>query len=333
MNPKPSAELWRGIDPQEAEARARHLRDLIASADQAIEAQERIIATEGSHFAFDAALRSLVDERRALERDLLNLLSRRTREEFLFALDGARYRNHTAPAGALAGVLAALTGLYTRVCQSAERITRNIPPHLARLCELEVAGFFESSFGIQFTISSESDMAGTSPTLRGLEDTFRLMNAEEPADVAASYGPWAIKQYRQLIVRLRHAEATPVMHWTTPFGDIQQWKPDVNRLLLIEHRLARLRAGEVRTREAEGVLLEASLIRHTFGLAGPEGTVKGKIPRELGPKVAACFNQRCRAVFEERRVLDEATEQEKKSVMLLDIIPLATENQLQKRES
>lgn len=106
---------------------------------------------------------------------------------------------------------------------------------------------------------------------------------------------------------------TPVTQANTLFDRIaalnkQSSKPD-------EFTLSALK------REAEGLLLEASLIRNTFGMTGPGGTIKGKVPRELGPKVATCFNRKVRIIYEERRVLDETTEQEKKAVRLIDITP------------
>lgn len=315
--------LWRDIDPAAAERKARHLRELLHHADEAISAQYRIIDREGDDPAFNTVLNNLAEERHDIERALLSLLDHRIAETLSFALDGDRYRDHTAPIIVLGKIFESLGQLFVRVCQSqSARISKTVTPHFARACELRAAAIFPSSFGIRLTVSTLNDTTGESVTRRGLEDLFRLVKAEDPAEVAATYGPWTIKKYRELILRMLEAEACPKMNWISAYGDPCEWTPDARTLLILDHRLARMRNEEASKQEAEGMLLEASLLRHTFGLSAHGRTIKGKVPPSLEAKVASCFNQHCRIVYEERRVIDEYTEQEKKSVQLIDITSL-----------
>lgn len=316
--------LWRGIAPDEAERKARHLRNLLAHADQAIAAQQRINSREGSDPILGTALLGLVDERHRIERALIALLDHRVSEAVDFALDGDRYRHHTAPISVLAKVFESLSQLYIRICQSqSAKISKTVQQNFARMCELQAAGFFPSSFGVRLTVSTLNDTTGQSISRHGIEEMFKLFGAADPADVAADYGPWTIKQYRELINRMLSAEARPKIRWTSAFGEQQAWLPDSQRLLTLENRLARLRTEEAVYGEAEGMLLEASLVRNTFGIVARGVKIKGKVPQDLSAKVAACFGKQCRAVYEERRVIDEATDQEKKSTRLIDIFPLS----------
>jgi hypothetical protein len=115
--------------------------------------------------------------------------------------------------------------LFERVGQSLNttRITPAIPPQIRNLCQLEVAGFYPSSFGIRFTAATRSDLTGTSVSNSALEATFELVNANNPLEQAAKLGQRVMTNYRHLINTMVKVEATPKVGWRSPDGQHRSW--------------------------------------------------------------------------------------------------------------
>ncbi|WP_157645656.1 hypothetical protein [Burkholderia ubonensis] len=315
--------LWGDLVPETAERQLRRIRDLIEAADSAIDAHTDRIKTGEASSLLKASMAQLVEARNEHERQMLHLLEHRKMECAGFALEGQKYDQHTVAYIDLWRIVQSIGDLFMRVCQAAiGPAKKDIPDSVRARATLRIAGFYESSFGIAVEIPSQVDLAGQSLSALGFENLFALVCAHDPGDIAIDYGPWVIKKYRELVERLLAASATPKFEWRSPFGDIRSWRPDTNELLHIKNRLAALRDEEAKVLEVNGVLAEASLIRMTFGIVGGGRTVKGKVPHHLSANVAALFNQRCRAVYEERRLIDEATEQEKKVSTLISIEPI-----------
>lgn len=322
MHALPDLQRWRpDINAEDAERRVAELQARIAEADEAIASQQQLIARKDPSAPFPDVLDKIRAAQRSDENELATIMERREREVLDFALDGPRYAQYRAPAKALSEVLHAVQQLYLRVGQamSSPRPSPRVPFDVANHCQLEVAGFFPSSFGIRFTAPTRSDMDGHSLTTTALEATFELINAEQPLEEAAKVGKWALAKYRKLVHTLVEAEATPKVNWTTPAGDERQWAVDDNRLLVLANRLAHIRDMEPRTREAVGTLTGASLRRQRFEFATTGEVITGIAPKELAEKITAFFGKLCTITYIESVFIDETTDQERRSRTLVDI--------------
>ncbi len=318
----PDIRSWRqDTEPETAEKEVRWLQELISDADKAIEAQQRIMTHDGQLEAHKLSLQSLETSQRQLLGQLAAIMERRDTEVMDFALDGERYRKHRSNAMALSSFLSAMQRLYERVGQAMAipNPSQVIPPDLRNLFQLEVAGFFPSSFGVRFAAPTRSDLAGFSLTATALDATFDLVNSENHIDQLSRVGPWAMRKYSHLVKTLVHAEATPKVRWWTPAGSERTWIIDDNQLLTLNNRLARIHFVAPKTKESYGVLTGASLRRHRFEFSGDEGVITGTAPQELSGKITLHFGQPCRITYSETRYIDETTEQEKCARVLLDI--------------
>ena len=322
MRPLPDLASWRqNTDPVQAERRVAWLQSRIADADEAIAAQQKLISMDGPLDAYTLSLESLKAAQVADESALASIMELREREVLNFALDGARYSQHRAPAKALSEFLLAMQQLYLRVGQAitSPRPGRNVSTEVSNLCQLEVAGFYPSSFGIRFVAPTRSDYTGYSVTTTALETTFDLLNADNPVDEAAKVGKWALSKYRNLVHTMVQAEATPKVSWTSPAGDERSWVVDDNHLLVLANRLAHIRDTAPRTREAVGTLTGASLRRKRFEFSTGGEVITGSAPKELSEKITSHFGRVCAITFVETSFIDETTDQEKKTRTLVDV--------------
>lgn len=326
MNPQmltlPEVRSWRqGIDPAEAERQIRWLREQIAAADLAIEAQQRIIAADGPLDAYLLSIDSLRRAQAEHEHALSSIMRERDVEVLDFALDGKKYAGHRAQAKHLSLFLDTMQRLFERVGQALAVSNPGpiIAPEIRQLCQLEVAGFFPSSFGVRFAAPTRADLTGSSLASQALEATFDLVNAENPLDQAALLGQRAMIQYRHLVTTLIKAEATPKVAWRQPDGQERRWVTDDNALLVLANRLAKIHDTAPRTIVATGTLIGASLRRRKFEFAGPGGVITGKTPKELAEKITKHFGKACRITYAETVFIDETTDQEKRSRVMLDI--------------
>jgi hypothetical protein len=313
---------WRqGISPDAVEPRVRWLQDQIAAAERALEAQQRIISHDGLLDAYKLSLDSLKDSQRRQQNELATLMESREIEVLDFALAGPRYDGHRARAGVLAKFLHAMQQLYERVGQAmgTGRPTAVIPKNILALCQLDVAGFYPSSFGVRFVAPTRSEMDGFSLTTTALEATFDLVNADQPLEEAARVGKWALAKYRHLVSTMVDAEAVPKVSWKTPTGAERQWAIDDNRLLVLHNRLANIKDSEPKIKEARGTLMGASLRRQRFEFSDGSTFITGAAPKELAAKVTAHFGKACRITYVETVFIDETTDQEKHSRTLVDI--------------
>lgn len=321
---QPDIRSWRtNVNPEYAEKRVRWLREQILDADLAIEAQQRIIKADGPLDAYLLSIESLRASQAELEGALAEMMRQRDIEILNFALAGKKYDNHRASAKSLSVFFDAMQRLFERVGQSLHttHITPAIPAQIRNMCQLEVAGFFPSSFGIRFAAKTNADLIGNSLSSSVLEATFDLVNSENPLDHAAKLGQRTMTQYRHLVTTLIKAEATPKVAWSGPDGAQRKWVTDESDLLTLANRLASIHESAPQTLQDVGVLTGASLRRHKFEFDGESGRVSGRAPAELGDKVTQYFGKVCRITFIETRFIDEATDQEKRSRTLINIEP------------
>lgn len=322
MQPLPELRAWKqDVDPEFAEQRVRWLREQIAAADDAIAAQNRIIATDGGHEAYTLLLASLKASQRELENDLAEQMHQREFEIFDFALDGPPFDAHRAGAKALSKFLDRLQRLFERVGQAmaTARYTPVVPQHIRDACSLEIAGFYPSSFGIRFTTRTCADLTGNSVASTALDATFDLINSEQPAEQAAKLGNVVLTNYRNLVKTLVEVDASPKAKWKTPDGATREWERTPSDLHALYNRLAKIHNLPDKTVETTGFLEGASLHRHKFELNCQYGMINGKAPAELADKVKECFGKPVRAVYVETTFIDESTDQKKHSRTLIDI--------------
>lgn len=225
------------------EARVRWLRKQINLADGAIAAQQRIIAHDGALDGYLISLEGLKNSQRSMESELATLMHQRRYEILDFALDGKRYAQHRATAKALSVFLDAMQRLYERIGQAIcmPNPGARIPDNIRQMCQLDVAGFFPSSFGIRFAQPTRADLVGDSLTASALEATFDLVNSKNPVEQAARVGQRSMIQYKHLINTLISAEATPKASWFDAAGEHRQWISDDNDLRVLANRLAHIR--------------------------------------------------------------------------------------------
>lgn len=312
-----------GIDPEKAEKRVHYLRQQIAEADFAIEAQQKLIPQQGQLETYQSAINSLLVSQRNMERELAELMRKRDVEILDFALDGRPFSRHRANAKALAIFFESLQRLFNRLGQAlhSPRVTPTIPEIVRRQCQLDVAGFYPSSFGVRFTAPTNADLAGSSLSGEALECLFELVNSDHPVEQAARFGHWAMTSYRHLISTMVKVEATPKVSWVTADGGSRSWIADHQRLKIIQNRLASIRHDEPQILQASGTLTGASLRRHKFEFNGDSLLITGVAPTELSEKLTTFFGKRCRITYTENVSIDEATEQTKRTRILVDVDP------------
>ena len=322
MQSLPDISSWRPqVDSASAEARVRWLREQIADAEQAISAQQRIIAAEGRLEAYLLSIESLRSSQRQAEMDLAEIMQQREREVVNFALVGRPYEQHRASAVALVDFLNSMQRLFERIGQAifSPRISPLVPPHIRDVCRLEIAGFYPSSFGIRFTTETRADLAGDSLAGQALEATFDLINSPEPAEQLAQLGPRVMNNYRHLVNTLVKYNASPKAEWATPSGEVFEWTMDDYELHRLSNRLASIRENTQKTVTTVGILTGANLRRHRFELSSDKGIVSGIAPAELSSRVTASFGHACSVTYVETTFIDESTDQEKRSRTLIDI--------------
>lgn len=322
MTPLLEIARWRqGTHPEQVEPRVRWLKERISDAERAIDAQQQLITQDGDLVAYRFSLSSLEAALRQHEHELAECMAQRELEVMDFALDGDRYALHRAGAKKLGEFMLAMQGLYLRIghAMSTPNPKGNVPPRISRQCQLEVAGFFPSSFGIRFVAATQTELDGYSLTNTAMEATFMLVNTNDPMEEAAHVGRFALAKYRKLVNTLIDAEATPKVSWRNPAGEEFQWRADGQRLQTLANRLADIKGLEPKIREATGSLIGASLRRKRFEFDANGEIITGSAPREIAEKITAHFGKRCTIVYRESAFIDEATDQERLERTLLDI--------------
>jgi hypothetical protein len=322
MQQLPDIRSWRpDVSPEYAEQRVKWLREQIIDADRAIEAQQRIIASEGPLSAYLLSTESLRESQRQLESDLAEQMHQREFEIVDFALDGTPYNQHRASARSLSIFLDKMQRLFERVGQSigSARITPTVSEHIRKSCQLEIAGFFPSSFGIRFTTRTNADLTGESVSSSALDATFDLINSQNPVDEVARLGQRVMSNYRNLVTTLVKLEASPKASWRTPSGEERSWNCSPENLYALSNRLASIHEITPKTLTTVGFLTGANLRRHRFELQSESGNITGSAPRELDTQITAGFGKLCRVTYVETTFIDESTDQEKKSRTLIDI--------------
>lgn len=89
-------EIWRGIDPAEAETRLDILYKRMSQLESVIESQSKLLIDEPTSFAYRMMYGSLISEQKNLQTELNSLLTHRISENIECHLKGPHFENNTA---------------------------------------------------------------------------------------------------------------------------------------------------------------------------------------------------------------------------------------------
>lgn len=312
---------WKTDDGEQIQKQLRLLYSQLYDADQAIEAQHRIILREGHNLAFDLALNSISDERALIEREIGALLQQRRSEVLNFALDGPAFDAHRAPIEVVGKILIELQKFYTRIADSSlSRVAKKmIDSKIKDMTMLEMANVYPSSFGMQLTVPTQTDLTGFSPPIQAFEQLFWLLNEQDPSEKTIEMGPWVLHQYKRLLKTLLACNAVPKVSWMHPNGEEIKWTPSRQTIISLESRLSRMHQNEEVTESLIGKMMGASLLSRRFELLTDNGIIRGKISNGIADQVGAKLGHYCVATLRKLVIIDEATEQENKIYTLIDI--------------
>jgi hypothetical protein len=318
--PLPSPlEAWANISGEVAEARYLRTENLLTKAEEAIAAQRRLIDHDGERPSYQLALTSLERSRDEHVHEIAELRQHRRYENIYFALDGERYRQHSTPLDTLGHACIEMQNLFERICQSRQtgKPASHVPPDIKRQTQLLAHAAYPSSFGVHLSVPTQPQTDGYSLVLDGLEETFDLVNGNNPADLAARHGRFALSAFRRLVKALNKGGATPKAEWRSLSGEIKRWQPDNQQMQNLQYRLERLRVSEPKKIRETGTLAGASTISNRFEFIGERGIIKGRVPRTLIDQITACFNKQCQIWYEVTEAIDDNSEEVKRYIKLL----------------
>jgi hypothetical protein len=321
--------VWKGVDPNEAEARLRAMNRRLLDLDAALEGQRSCLRAKPGSFAFRLGFESLLgmQERLATERN--ELLAFRVAEKIDVALDGGAFHSNTAGIATLGVLLIRLQGLYSSIAQSLAKGPRRRGPigrKINAMTELRLASTFPSSFGMSLVVEAESERQLIENTLpsNALDQLFGLLhNANDPRAIrrlSGELGARPINHLRHLAGILGRSGSELRLEWSDSAGLKHYWAADAERARSAFEHLGALKEVRSETRTVRGRLVGASLLKNTFELlAEDEGAITGKMATSVLGSVAPNFGEVCLAVIDETEIRDALSEETSVYRSLIDL--------------
>ncbi|WP_372623381.1 hypothetical protein [Falsiroseomonas sp.] len=320
-------QVWRGIEPDEAETRIRYLTQKLVETDAALQAQRRALAMKPGSFAFKLSCESLEHLQECLLEERLEVLRHRVGEAVEVALDGRRFGKEGASIDHLGIFFRRLQKLYSSIAQaiqSGPTLAGPIAGDIRAATELQLAGVFPSSFGMLMVVPSQPDLTGRSLAGDSLAALFKVFMSENDEkalmEISGELGPRASSHLRHLARELSRSDATLRLSWATNSGQ------RLNSVIKPGDALAMVQSLEkiVQTHSEElglsGVLAGASLVRGRFELlADNMGLIEGTIVTGLAESVKDAFGSRCEVTVNRTVVLDRGTGEQRTYYVLTSI--------------
>jgi len=320
-------QVWRDIDPDEAEVRLRYLTQKLVETDAALQAQRLALAMKPGSFAFQLSCESLEHLQERIFEERLQILRHRIGEAVEVALDGRRFGKEGASIDHLGIFFRRLQKLYSSIAQaiqSGPTLAGPIAGDIRAATELQLAGVFPSSFGMLMVIPSQPDLTGRSLASDSLAALFKVFMSENDEKalmgISGELGPRAFSHLRHLARELSRGDATLRLSWATNSGHRLNSVINPADAIAIVQNLEKI----VQTRSEElslsGVLAGASLFRGRFELLSDNiGLIEGTTVTGLAESLKAAFGTRCEATVNQTVILDRGTGEQRTYYVLTSI--------------
>ncbi|MGJ4929159.1 hypothetical protein ACQR1I_04310 [Bradyrhizobium sp. HKCCYLS2038] len=322
--------LWEGIDPDEAEARVRGLTRRLTELDEALHANQIILAENPSSFAAELSLSSLSNLQKRLLAERSDLVQHRQKERLTISLNGSAYADHSANVGSLGFFLIRLQKLFSSIGQSITTGPRRRGPisnEIMSATAMRFASVFPSSFGMEIFIRPRYDLFGDSTAASTLQTLFTLLNSTakeaEISRLSAELGQRAVGHLRHVLDDLNRSDAGFELSWTDMSGTEFQWSADSEKISSLKKNVARFKTRQSVEITIPSVLLGASLLRDRFELlTSDRSIIEGKLTREVKPKLQDYFGRRCSAHLEKVEIVETVSDETRTFYTMVGISPL-----------
>lgn len=312
-------DIWKGIDPDAAEAQMRGLTRRLAEIEDALEHSQRVRSAAPDSFAARLGWESLWSMQVALEAERLALVKHRARERITVALSGPAFDNHTADLGNLGVFLIRLQKLYTSIAQAVTvgpRLRGPIGREISNATTMRFADVFPSSFGMELFVDQRFDIFGESVASSSLQTLFNLLSSttreKEISRLSAEIGPRAVNHLRHVLDDLARADAGLSLQWSDASGTEYRWVATDDDVKILKNNASRFRTAISEPVLMEGFLIGASLLRDRFEfLTQDRSVIDGKIAKSAKPAIREAFGRVCVGRFDRVVVVESVTGEER----------------------
>lgn len=322
--------LWQNIDPADAEARLRGLNRRLAELDEAMEAGQKLLASNPDSFSAQLSLEGLSQLQERLQAERVELVKNRKHERIAIALNGNSFADHTASVGALGFFLVRVQGLYRSIGQAittGPRLRGPISHEIMRATDLRFANVYPSSFGMEIFIKSSFDEFGESTAVASLQTLFNLLNAarreQEIARLSAELGQRSINHLRHVLADLAKEGAGFSLSWFDSAGTEYAWSAGSDDIADLRQNVSRFQERHFEEAQIQGALIGASLLRNRFEFVRMDKSViEGKITRAVRPKLREYFGRWCMVKLDQVEIVETFSGDTRTYYTLTDIEPM-----------
>ena len=308
-------EVWQGIDPTLAEARLRGLRRRLSDLDAALADQQALARAHPSSFGIALSGHSLRSMEAALRLELVDVLRHRQAEHIAIALDGPNYSQHSAKLSDLGVIFTRMQKLFSSVAQAITigPTTRGpIRSDIMAHTTMRLQATYASSFGMNVAVPSNYDLLGESLPSDALSQLFQLVFAAQNDSrlmrISGEVGRRSLVHLRHLVSHLRATEATMNVDWKDFAGTQYEWQINRDSADKIISTIDNITETRSETKNFEGWLVGASLLRNRFEvLLDSDSVLEGKFVSGLSSAIQETFGKRVMATMDETEVLDRVS--------------------------
>ena len=329
-------EVWKGIDPNEAEAQLRGLKRRLDDLDIALRSQQELLKERPDSFSFQLANQSLLRMQENLSKERAQLLSYRVAEKLDLVLDGGAFQNHTANIGALGTLLIRLQKLYSSIGQSLTQgptLRGPLAGGLVDATELRLAATYASSFGMSLVVAKKQDLVGSDLPSYAFAEMFGLLDkvGDEKSIMAASgeLGGRSLNHFKHIAGVLARSGSSIRFEWFDSTGIRHSWKGEPAYFENALTKLAAIKETRSTSVEVVGRIVGASLLRNRFEMILDGGAVvEGSITAPTASAITDLFGKVCVANLDETEVHDRSSQETRvyytlTAIRLADSLPPA----------
>jgi len=308
-------DVWKGVNPNEAEAQLRGLNRRLDELDAAMDDQQAALKERPESFAFQLAGKSLLVMHNRLRAEKAALLKHRVAERLDLALDGGAFQNHSASLGALGALLIRLQKLYSSIGQAllqGPTLRGPLAGDIISATELRLAATYPSSFGMSLVVSRKQDLLEDALPSASLSTMFSVFSAVGGDDglmkFSGELGGRSINHLRHIAAVVARSNSSVQMEWSDSSGIKHYWQADPEEMRAAVTRLSSIKETRSTAMVCVGRIVGASLLRNRFELKLEDGQViEGALTAPAATAITDLFGKICEAGVDETEVADGAT--------------------------
>lgn len=309
-------------------ASIRKITENITELSKVLESYNLLLTSDSSNFGLKLTIENIENQINELRQNLYHENLKREKEIVKLRLKGDIAQDGTFPLSRVGGITDSFSQAIfqtSKYFQFGKKGGKKIETIISQTIDLRLEGLGRGSTIFYLSAKTSPDLFGESVIQHSLENTFELLNSENPdelIDNISDVGPNSIKYFSNFFEELNNDKLEIEMSWHTPNETLNIWQGTREKILSLYNTLNSITLSQPEEVDFEGEIVTLSL-KGKFEIYTIERQmIHGTFPNSMIEYMKQFhIGQICQGKMMKTSIFNQASKKEKYEYSLYEIYP------------